>query len=90
MSLVEMSKRLRIPISTLFETLKEVEKIFDFTIALKGNDKNAHKSSIDPRSQKIIPTEQHPQDRGHVLLSLPRPESPLPGPNLRKIVVEKL
>jgi hypothetical protein len=40
MSLVEMSRKLKVSVSTLFETLKEVEKIFDFTIVLKGNDKN--------------------------------------------------
>ena len=48
MSLVEMSKRLGFPVSTLFETLKEVERIFDFTIVLKGNDKNAPLSGTIP------------------------------------------
>jgi hypothetical protein len=33
----QMSKGLKIPVSTLFETLKEGQKIFDFTIVLKGS-----------------------------------------------------
>ena len=40
MSLVEMSKKLKTPVSTLFDTLKEVEKIFHFTIALKDSERN--------------------------------------------------
>ena len=40
MSLVEMSKRLKVPVSTLFETLKEIEKVFCFTIVLKEDGKN--------------------------------------------------
>ena len=35
MTLVEMSKELQIPVSTVFDTLKEVEKIFRFTIVLR-------------------------------------------------------
>jgi len=35
MSLVDMSKKLKVPVSTLFDTLKAVEKIFHFTIVLK-------------------------------------------------------
>ena len=46
MSLVEMSKKLKIPVSTLFDTLKEVEKHFDFTIVLKESEKDA--SVTDP------------------------------------------
>ena len=46
MSLVEMSKRLKIPVSTIFDTLKEVEKHFDFTIVLKESEKDA--SVTDP------------------------------------------
>ena len=48
MTMTEMSKRLKIPVSTLFETLKQVEKIFDFTIVLKGNDKNITLSGTIP------------------------------------------
>jgi hypothetical protein len=40
MSLAEMSRNLKVPISTLFDTLKEVEKIFRFTIVLKDNKQN--------------------------------------------------
>ena len=48
MTMTEMSKRLNAPVSTLFETLKQVEKLFDFTIVLKGNDKNAPLSGTIP------------------------------------------
>jgi len=41
MSITQTSERLNVRISTQFETLKQVEKIFDFTIVLKGNDKSA-------------------------------------------------
>ena len=47
-SLVEMSKKLKVPVSTLFDTLKEVEKIFRFTIVLKDNDKNVSLSDTLP------------------------------------------
>jgi len=40
MTLMEMSRKLKIPISTLFETVKEVEKSFQFTIILKDNKRN--------------------------------------------------
>ena len=39
MSLIEMSKKFKIPVSTLFDTLKEAEKIFKFTIVLKDKEK---------------------------------------------------
>ena len=48
MSLVEMSRKLKIPVSTLFDTLKEVEKIFQFTIALKENEKNVAFRNTSP------------------------------------------
>jgi hypothetical protein len=38
MSLVEMSRKLKVPVSTLFDTLKEVEKVFRFTIVLKDKE----------------------------------------------------
>ena len=41
MSLTEMSNRLKLPISTLFDTLKEVEKYFCFTIGLRESEKNS-------------------------------------------------
>ena len=40
MSLVEMSEKLKIPVSTVFETIKEVEKLFHFTIVLKDSERN--------------------------------------------------
>ena len=39
MRLMEMSKKLKIPVSTLFDTLKEVEKTFKFTIVLKDKER---------------------------------------------------
>ena len=60
MSLVEMSKRLKVPVSTLFDTLKQVEKIFNFTIVLKGNDRNVPLSGtipVQPTYQFIVDTE---------------------------------
>ena len=60
MSLVEMSKRMKVPVSTLFETLKQVEKVFDFTILLKDNERNAPLSGtipVESTYQFIIHTE---------------------------------
>ena len=38
MTLTEMSRRLKVPVSTLYDNIKEVEKFFRFTIVLKeGN-----------------------------------------------------
>jgi hypothetical protein len=63
MSLTEMSKRLMIPVSTAFDTLKEVETHFHFTIMLKGTEKEvsirnsttaefAYRVSIDKSEEK--------------------------------------
>ena len=41
MSITEMLRKLKIPISTLFDTLKEIEKYFLFTIVLKDREKDA-------------------------------------------------
>ena len=38
MSLTEMSRKLKVPISSLFDTLKEVEKHFHFTIVPRGKE----------------------------------------------------
>ena len=46
MTLVEISRKLKVPVSTVFDTLKDVEKIFHFTIVLKGNEKNARRRDI--------------------------------------------
>jgi choline kinase len=48
MTLVEMSKRLKIPLSTVFATLKEVEKVFHFTIVLKDSERNVLLSDTIP------------------------------------------
>ena len=50
MSLVEMSGKFKIPASMLFDTLKEVEKVFHFTIVLKDSERN-----VSPRD--TIPVE---------------------------------
>jgi hypothetical protein len=41
MSLTEMSRKLRMPMSTLYDLLKEIEKFFCFTIVLKEDAKQA-------------------------------------------------
>ena len=47
MSLMEMSRKLKIPVSTLFDTIKEVEKIFRFTIVLKDSERKIpHRDTI--------------------------------------------
>lgn len=48
MSLCEMSRMLKLPVSTLFETLKEVEKYFLFTIVLKEKEKDAIATDPSP------------------------------------------
>ena len=48
MTLMEMSRKLKIPVSTLFETVKEVEKSFQFTIILKDNKRNVLLRDIIP------------------------------------------
>lgn len=40
MTLTEMSRRVKIPISTIFDMVKEVEKYFRFTIVLRENERN--------------------------------------------------
>ena len=40
MTLTEMSRRANIPISTIFDMVKEVEKYFRFTIVLRDRDRN--------------------------------------------------
>jgi hypothetical protein len=41
MSLTDMSSKLDVPVSTLHEIMKEVEKFFSFTIVLKEKEKKA-------------------------------------------------
>jgi hypothetical protein len=48
MTLTEMSGKLKIPVSTLFDTLKEVEKIFQFTIVLKDSERNVSPRNTSP------------------------------------------
>jgi len=44
-----MSRKLKVPISSLFDTLKEVEKHFHFTIVLKQSERDApHRDSLPP------------------------------------------
>ena len=54
MTLLEMSRRLNVPVSTLFDTLKEVQKFFRFTIVLKDSPSgNAYR--IDTNAEKEAP-----------------------------------
>jgi len=46
MSLTEMSRKLKTPVTTLFDTLKEVEKHFHFTIVPK--EKEASATALSP------------------------------------------
>ena len=39
MSLTEMSRKAKVPVSTLFDTLKEVEKYFRFTIVSRESER---------------------------------------------------
>jgi hypothetical protein len=70
MSLVEMSRKLKAPVSTLFDTLKEVEKSFRFTIVLKDSERNclprdtvpvafAYQVSIDTGEENTAPLHLH-------------------------------
>jgi AraC-like DNA-binding protein len=63
MSLTDMSRQLKISVSTLFDILKEVEKLFHFTIVLKESEKEvsirnsttaefAYQVSIDKSEEK--------------------------------------
>jgi hypothetical protein len=63
MSLTEMAKRLKVPVSTIFDTIKEVEKHFHFTIVPKDRKKEAsgtfhspleftYQITIDPGEKK--------------------------------------
>ena len=48
MSLTQMAKKLKIPVSTAFDTLKEVEKHFHFTIVLKKKEKDVPGTDSTP------------------------------------------
>jgi hypothetical protein len=48
MSLTEMSRKLKVPISSLFDTLKEVEKHFHFTIVPKEREDEASGTAHSP------------------------------------------
>ena len=51
MSLTEMSRKAKVPVSTLFDTLKEVEKYFRFTIVSRESEKDV--SARDPLTFKF-------------------------------------
>ena len=58
-----MSRRLKIPISTLYKNIKQVEKFFRFTIVLKegniltGNAPATFESSYQATTDKQVETE---------------------------------
>ena len=54
MSIMEMSRKLKIPVSTLFDTLKEVEKVFHFTIVLRDNDPVRNSQTSSPGQEEIF------------------------------------
>ena len=67
MTLTEMSRRANIPISTIFDMVKEVEKYFRFTIVLRDDERNlvagnmsaslefSHEFTPDLEEEKEIP-----------------------------------
>ena len=50
MTLMEMSRKLKIPASTVFDTLKAVEKHFQFTIVLRDNKSDISSETLLPVS----------------------------------------
>ena len=48
MTLVEMSRKLKVPVSTVLDTLKAVEKHFQFTIVLRDNRSDAQSETLSP------------------------------------------
>ena len=48
MSLCQMSRRLNIPVSSLYDLLKVVRKFFDFTLVLKESAKSSLVCSTPP------------------------------------------
>ena len=48
MTLVEMSRKLKVPVSTVFDTLKAVGKHFQFTIVLRDNRSDAQSETLSP------------------------------------------
>jgi hypothetical protein len=67
MTLTEMARRANIPISTIFDMVKEVGKYFRFTIVLRENERNivagnmsaslefSHEFTADLEEEKEIP-----------------------------------
>ena len=61
MTLVEMSKELNTPVSTLFDTVKQVGKSFQFTIVLRDSESNAllrHATPIESTQEVLIETNE--------------------------------
>jgi len=52
-----MSERLHTPVSTLFETLKEIEKVFCFTIVLEDNVRDVPLGETIPVESTYQPIE---------------------------------
>lgn len=76
MPLTEMSKRLNVPVSTLFDCMKEVEKFFRFTIVLKDDERRilarnapatfefAYEISENVENVKEVPLSVYAKQRG--------------------------
>jgi hypothetical protein len=70
-SLVEMSRELKIPVSTLFDTLKEVEKIFHFTIVLKDSQKNVSLRDTIPVEFSYVVSIDANAEKPHLNIPIP-------------------
>jgi hypothetical protein len=67
MPLTEMSRRLEVPVSTVFDCMQEVEKFFRFTIVLRDSEKDtlvrntpanfefAYDTSVKVEKEKEVP-----------------------------------
>ena len=71
MSLVEMSRELKIPVSTLFDTLKEVEKIFHFTIVLKDSEKSVSLRDTIPVEFSYVLSIDTNAEKPHLNIPIP-------------------
>jgi hypothetical protein len=47
MPLTEMAKKLDAPVSTVYDMLREIEKVFSFTLVLKGHEKQTLRQISD-------------------------------------------
>ena len=48
MSMSKMARKLKVPVSTVFDTLKDLEEFFHFTIVLKDREKDSPRTNPSP------------------------------------------